>query len=132
MGTFIFLVFITATLASLLLLFSRTKTDTKEYPHGQKSDSSFPRELLIARKNRQTELPRAEAYVDWYMRKLEDVRCEKERRKILAASSTKDQQSSKNSDETADSENIELAGLCHTLRPQSEVISIRHRSHRTV
>jgi len=129
MGTITFLAFITAMLAGLFLFLSKTKSDSKEYLHGQKADSSFPQELLLARQTRESKLPRAEAYVDWYMRKLEDVRCEKERRKILAASSAKVQRTKKSGEKTADSDQIELGGLCHQLGSKPEAISISHSAH---
>lgn len=81
MGTTYFLVFIVSMLAGLLFFIRKTNADS--YLRSKKDDALDLQELRAAYQRNEIEHPRVEAYVDWYMRKLENVRCEKEKRKNL-------------------------------------------------
>ena len=81
MGTTYFLVFIASMLACLLFFIRKTNADS--YLHGKKDDALDLQELRAAYQRNEIEHPAVEAYVDRYMRKLEDVRCEKDRRQRL-------------------------------------------------
>jgi len=81
MGTTYFLVFIAVMLAGLL--FFVRKTNANSYLHGTKDDAFDLQKLRAAYQRNEIEHPAVEAYVDRYMRKLEDVRCDKDRRERL-------------------------------------------------
>ena len=76
-----FLVFIAGMLACLL--FFIRKTTSGSYLHGNKDDALDLKELRVAYQRNEIEHPAVDAYVDRYLRKLEDVRCEKDRRQRL-------------------------------------------------
>ena len=76
-----FFVFIAVMLACLL--FFICKTTSGSYLHGNKDDALDLKELRAAYQRNEIEHPAVDAYVDRYLRKLEDVRCEKDRRQRL-------------------------------------------------
>lgn len=76
-----FLLFIAVMLACLL--FFIRKTASGSYLHGNKDDALDLKELRAAYQRNEIEHPAVEAYVDRYLRKLEDVRCETDRRQRL-------------------------------------------------
>jgi len=81
MGTTLFLVIIASMLAGLL--FFVRKTNAGSYLYGDKDDALDLQELRTAYQRNEMEHPAVEAYVERYMRKLEDVRCNKDRRERL-------------------------------------------------
>ncbi len=81
MGTTYFLVFIASMLAGLL--FFIRKTNAESHLRSKKNDALDLQELRAAYQRNEIEHPAVEAYVDRYMRKLEDVRCNKDRRQRL-------------------------------------------------
>jgi len=81
MGITYFLVLIAAVFAGLL--FFVRKTTSGSYMHGNKDDALDLQELREAYQRNEIEHPAVEAYVDRHLRKLEDVRCEKDRRQRL-------------------------------------------------
>jgi len=86
MGITYFLVFIAVMLACLL--FFVRKTTSGSYLHGNRDDALDLKELGVAYQREKIERPTVEAYVDRHLRKLEDVRCEKDRRQRLGAAYT--------------------------------------------
>lgn len=81
MGTTYFLVLIASMLAGLL--FFIRKTNAHSYLHGKKDDAVDLKEMRAAYQRNEIEHPAVEAYVDRFMRKLEDTRCAKDRRQRL-------------------------------------------------
>ena len=81
MGITYFLVFIAVMLACLL--FFIRKTTSGSYLHGNKDDALDLKKLRVVYQRNEIEHPAVEAYVDRHLRKLEDVRCEKDRRQRL-------------------------------------------------
>lgn len=76
-----FLLFIAGMLACLL--FFIRKTTSGSYLHGNRNDALDLKELMVKYQRNEIEHPAVEAYVDRHLRKLEDVRCEKDRRQRL-------------------------------------------------
>ena len=81
MGITYFLVFIAVMLACLL--FSVRKITSGSYLRGNRDDALDLKELRMAYQRNEIEHPVVEAYVERHLRKLEDVRCEKDRRQRL-------------------------------------------------
>ena len=76
-----FLLFIAGMLAGLL--FFIRKTASGSYLHGNKDDALDLKELRAAYQRNEIEHPAVEAYVDRFLRKLEDVHCEKDRSEMI-------------------------------------------------
>lgn len=83
MGTTYFLLLIAACLGGALL--HLRKVNANSYLVGTKDNAIDIEELKYqrVRRNKETEHPKVEAYVDWYMTRLESKRCEKQQRRNL-------------------------------------------------
>lgn len=83
MGTTYFLLLIAACLGGALLCLR--KVNANSYLVGVKDDALDIEQLKTqkARRSKEAEHPKVEAYVDWYMNKLETKKVKKEQRKNL-------------------------------------------------
>jgi hypothetical protein len=81
MGTTYFLLFIATSLFGALLLLR--KVNSKSYLTGPKDDPPDLQELRTVSRRNEIERAKDEAYVDWYMTRLESARCAKDQRRYL-------------------------------------------------